>query len=126
MATWIKDEVEPLGRFIGEALITLVFLGGKSLTAMVFIIYQHWALGLIALGVVAVQAVIIPKLRKRLLVLGRERQLTARALAGRLPQCREGAAQDHAHRTPDHQRPRNFPPPGPVLPHPLQLLPPQV
>src|SRR5258708_17332619 len=116
MATWIKDEVEPLGRFIGEALITLVFLGGKSLTAMVFIIYQHWALGLIALGVVAVQAVIIPKLRKRLLVLGRERQLTARALAGRIAEGVGGAAEIHAPDPPNHQRAESSPPPGRLLP----------
>ncbi|HEX6007248.1 MAG TPA: ABC transporter transmembrane domain-containing protein, partial [Burkholderiales bacterium] len=56
MASMIKDEVEPLGGFIGEALITPLFLGGQALTAMFFILYQHWALGLIALGVVAVQA----------------------------------------------------------------------
>jgi putative ABC transport system ATP-binding protein len=104
MATMIKDEVEPLGGFIGEALITPLFLGGQALTAMVFIIYQHWALGLIALGVVAVQAVIIPKLRKRLLVLGRERQLTARALAGRIAECVEGAAEIHAHDTSNYER----------------------
>ena len=29
MATMIKDEVEPLGGFIGEALITPLFLGGR-------------------------------------------------------------------------------------------------
>src|SRR5258706_16275313 len=104
MATMIKDEVEPLGGFIGEALITPLFLGGQALTAMVFIIYQHWALGLIALGVVAVQAVIIPKLRKRLLVLGRERQLTARALAGPLAECVEGAGGIHAHHPPHYER----------------------
>src|SRR5258708_32249308 len=121
MATWIKDEVEPLGRFIGEALITLVFLGGKSLTAMVFIIYQHWALGLIALGVVAVQAVIIPKLRKRLLVLGRERQLTARALAGRIAQGGWGAAGIHPPHPPHSERAHISARLGPDFRLPLRL-----
>ncbi|HEY3077504.1 MAG TPA: ABC transporter transmembrane domain-containing protein [Burkholderiales bacterium] len=104
MATMIKDEVEPLGGFIGEALITPLFLGGQALTAMAFILYQHWVLGLVALGVVGVQAFIIPKLRKRLLVLGRERQLTARALAGRIAECVEGAAEIHAHDTSNYER----------------------
>ena len=104
MATMIKDEVEPLGGFIGEALITPLFLGGQALTAMCFILYQHWLLGLIALSVVAVQAFIIPKLRKRQLVLGRERQLTARALAGRIAECVEGAAEIHAHDTSNYER----------------------
>src|SRR5216110_2027189 len=104
MATMVKDEVEPLGVFIGEALITPLFLGGQALTAMAFILYQHWVLGLVALGVVGVQAFIIPKLRKRLLVLGRERQLTARALAGRIAECVEGAAEIHAHDTSNYER----------------------
>jgi putative ABC transport system ATP-binding protein len=104
MATMIKDEVEPLGGFIGEALITPLFLGGQALTAMFFILYQHWALGFIALAVVGIQAVIIPKLRKRLLVLGRERQLTARALAGRIAECVDGVAEIHAHGTSNYER----------------------
>src|SRR5215213_2068897 len=104
MATMIKDEVEPLGGFIGEALITPLFLGGQALTAMFFILYQHWALGFIALAVVGIQAIIIPKLRKRLLVLGRQRQLTARALAGRIAECVDGVAEIHAHGTSNYER----------------------
>ncbi len=104
MATMIKDEVEPLGGFIGEALITPLVLGGQALTAMFFILYQHWALGLIALAVVAIQAVVIPKLRKRLLVLGRERQLTARALAGRIAETVDGAVEIHANATSNYER----------------------
>jgi putative ABC transport system ATP-binding protein len=104
MATMIKDEVEPLGGFIGEALITPLFLGGQALTAIFFILYQHWALGLIAVAVVGIQAVVIPKLRKRLLVLGRERQLTARALAGRIAETVDGAAEIHANGTSNYER----------------------
>ncbi|MFN2645170.1 MAG: ABC transporter transmembrane domain-containing protein [Burkholderiales bacterium] len=104
MATMIKDEVEPLGGFIGEALITPLFLGGQALTAMFFILYQQIWLGLIALGVVAIQAFIIPRLRRRQLVLGRERQLTARALAGRIAECVDGAVEIHAHDTSNYER----------------------
>jgi putative ABC transport system ATP-binding protein len=104
MATMIKDEVEPLGGFIGEAIITPLFLGGQALTAMSFILYQHLALGLIALFVVAIQAVVIPKLRRRLLVLGRERQLNGRAFAGRIAECVDGAAEIHANDTSNYER----------------------
>ncbi|HSA88431.1 MAG TPA: ABC transporter ATP-binding protein/permease [Burkholderiales bacterium] len=104
MATMIKDEVEPLGGFIGEALITPLFLGGQAATAMFFILYQHWALGLIALAVVGVQAFFIPRLRKRLIELGRERQLTARALAGRIAETVDGAAEIHANATSNYER----------------------
>jgi putative ABC transport system ATP-binding protein len=104
VATMIKDEVEPLGGFVGESLITPLFLGGQALTAMFFILYQHFVLGLIALGVVGIQAYLIPKLRKRLLVLGRERQLTARALAGRIAETVDGATEIHAHGTSNYER----------------------
>jgi putative ABC transport system ATP-binding protein len=104
MATMIKDEVEPLGGFIGEAIITPLFLGGQALTAMAFILYQHVALGMIALAVVLIQAIVIPRLRRRLLVLGRERQLTARALAGRIAECVDGVAEIHANDTSNYER----------------------
>jgi putative ABC transport system ATP-binding protein len=104
MATMIKDEVEPLGGFIGEAFITPLFLGGQALTAMFFILYQHVSLGMIALGIVGVQAWLIPRLRRRLLELGRERQLTARALAGRIAESVDGVAEIHANDTSNYER----------------------
>ena len=47
VATMIKDEVEPLGGFIGDAYITPAFLGGQALTALIFIMIQGVWLGLI-------------------------------------------------------------------------------
>jgi putative ABC transport system ATP-binding protein len=83
-ATMIKDEVEPLGGFIGDAFISPAFLGGQALTALAFILAQSMWLGLVAVAIIAVQTYLIPKLRVRILQLGRERQLTARQLAGRI------------------------------------------
>lgn len=104
MATMIKDEVEPLGGFVGESLITPLFLGGQALTALFFILYQHVYLGLIAFFMVVVQAVIIPRLRRRLLVLSKERQITARQLAGRIAECVDGVVEIHAHDTSNYER----------------------
>src|SRR2546421_12015449 len=59
---------------------------------MVFMRMQSVMLGLIAGVVVAVQVVLIPKLRLRWLVLGRQRQLTARQLAGRVGEIVDGIA----------------------------------
>ncbi|MDX7950624.1 ABC transporter transmembrane domain-containing protein [Lichenihabitans sp. Uapishka_5] len=84
IATMIKDEVEPLGGFIGDAFVQPFFLGGQIITALVFILTQNVMLGLIALGLLAVQGVVIPRMRRKQLVLGRQRQLTSRALAGRI------------------------------------------
>ena len=104
MATMIKDEVEPLGGFVGESLISPLFLGGQALTALFFILYQHVYLGLIAFFMVVVQAVIIPRLRRRLLVLSKERQIAARQLAGRIAECVDGAVEIHAHDTSNYER----------------------
>ena len=104
MATMVKDEVEPLGGFIGDAFITPVFLGGQAITAMAFILVQSVWLGLIAAAIVLVQAFLIPKLRKRILVLGRQRQLTARQLAGRVGEIIDGAVEVHANDTSNYER----------------------
>ena len=104
MATMIKDEVEPLGGFVGESIITPMYLGGQTLTALFFILFQHIYLGMVAFGMVMVQAVIIPRLRRRLLVLSRERQIAARQLAGRIAECVDGVVEIHAHDTSNYER----------------------
>ena len=104
LATMIKDEVEPLGGFVGESLITPLFLAGEALTAMFFILFQHVYLGMIALGVVVTQAFVIPKLRRQLLKLAKERQLSARQLAGRIAEVADGAIEVHANDTSNYER----------------------
>ena len=93
LATMIKDEIEPLGGFIGDAYVQPVFLGGQTLTALVFIITQNLWLGLLAGAIAGLQAYLIPKLRAPILVLGRARQLTARDLAGRIGEAVDGIEQ---------------------------------
>ena len=104
LATMIKDEVEPLGGFVGESMIAPLFLALEALTAMFFILRQHVYLGMIALGVVVTQAVIIPRLRRRLLVLAKERQLSARQLAGRIAEVADGAIEVHANDSSNYER----------------------
>ncbi|MBK1696844.1 ATP-binding cassette domain-containing protein [Rhodovibrio salinarum] len=103
-ATMVKDEVEPLGGFIGDAFISPAFLGGQALTAMVFIMAQSFWLGGIALVIVLVQAGLIPKLRIPILRLGKRRQLTARELAGRVGELVDGGLEIHAHDTSNLER----------------------
>jgi putative ABC transport system ATP-binding protein len=104
VATMIKDEVEPLGGFIGDAYITPAFLGGQALTALFFIMIQSVWLGLISVVVLAVQLVLIPFLRRRILELGRQRQLTARQLAGRIAENVDGTIEIHANDTSNYER----------------------
>ncbi|CAN7624622.1 cyclic nucleotide-binding domain-containing protein [Bosea sp. LjRoot9] len=83
-ATIIKDEVEPIGGFVGDAFVQPVFLGGQVLTALTFILVQNLALGAIAASMVLIQGAVIPALRREQIRLGKERQIASRALAGKI------------------------------------------
>ncbi len=104
LATMVKDEVEPLGGFIGDAFVQPMFLGGQALTAIFFIMLQNWLLGLIVIALLAAQMIIIPRLRKPVLVLGRQRQISARQLAGRIAETADGVHEIHAHGAANYER----------------------
>jgi putative ABC transport system ATP-binding protein len=90
IATMIKDEVEPLGGFIGDAFVQpgLSAQPGAHRAGLYHAAERHaWAR---RTGHCGGQVVLIPRLRRRLLVLGRLRQLTARQLAGRVGEIVEG------------------------------------
>lgn len=104
IANMVNNEVEPMGGFTGDAFVSPALLGGQALTALVFIFVQSVWLGLITAALVSVQALIIPRMRRRLLVLGRERQLTARELAGRVGEMVDGIDSIHAFDTSNFER----------------------
>ncbi|MGI9401239.1 MAG: ABC transporter transmembrane domain-containing protein [Rhizobiaceae bacterium] len=104
IASMIKDEVEPMGNFIGDAYTQPLFLGGQALTGLTFIMLQNVMLGIVTLVVVLFQAWLIPRLRRRLIVLGKQRQIEARALAGRIGEVVEGIQEAHANDTTNYER----------------------
>src|SRR5579872_5040671 len=104
LATMIKDEVEPLGGFIGDAFVQPMFLGGQAATAIIFIMMQNFLLSVIVLVLLGAQMLIIPRLRKPVLVLGRQRQLSARLLAGRIAENAEGVTEIHVHGAANYER----------------------
>ncbi len=104
VASMVKDEVEPFGEFIGDAFVQPVYLGGQALVAFVFILNQSFWLGMIAVAIIAVQVTLIPHLRKRVLVLGRMRQLTARLLSGRIGEIVDGITAVHVNDTSNYER----------------------
>lgn len=95
VSSMIKDEVEPIGGFFGEALITPALLGAQAVTAMIFIFVQNAWLGGIAFALILVQGVVIPYLRREQIRLGRERQIESRKLAGRIGEFVEAAPALH-------------------------------
>lgn len=104
IATMIKDEVEPLGGFIGDAFITPAYLGGLAATALLFIFMQNVEMGFVTVAMLSVQIVVIPKLRVKILMLGKQRQLTARQLAGRIAESVDGAVEIHSNDTSNFER----------------------
>jgi putative ABC transport system ATP-binding protein len=96
-ATIVKDEVEPIGGFIGDAFITPAFLGTQALTALFFIMVQNLWLGFLALAVIGIQFTVIPRMRRELLRLGKQRQIASRRLAGRVSEVVDGIEAVHVH-----------------------------
>jgi putative ABC transport system ATP-binding protein len=104
VATIIKDEVEPIGGFVGDAFVQPAFLGGQALTALAFILVQSPSLGFIAAVIVLMQGFIIPRMRREQLRLGRERQLRSRHLAGHIGEIVDGMAEVENHGTSFYER----------------------
>ncbi|WP_375463295.1 ABC transporter transmembrane domain-containing protein [uncultured Methylobacterium sp.] len=89
-ATIIRDEVEPIGAFIGDAFVVPVFLGTQAATALIFILMQNLWLGAAAGAIVLVQIVVIPRLRREIIRLSRRRQIASRSFAGRVAEVLDG------------------------------------
>ena len=104
IASMIKDEIEPMGNFIGDAFTQPLFLGGQALTGLVFIFIQNVPLGFVTLVVVLFQAWLIPRLRRRLIVLGKQRQIEARHLAGHIGEVVESIQEAHVNDTTNLER----------------------
>ncbi|TRL34365.1 ABC transporter transmembrane domain-containing protein [Rhizobium straminoryzae] len=104
ISTMVKDEVEPFGGFTGDAFVQPALLGGQASAALFFIFLQNVWLGMIAAVMVAIQVGIIPKMRRRLIDLGRQRQITARHLAGKVGEIVEGIDTIHAYDTTNFER----------------------
>lgn len=95
----ITAEVEPLGGFIGDSFTLPLYQGGLLVTALIFIMVQDWKLGLMALAFYPVQGFIIPKLQRRVNLLGKKRVRAVRKLADRIGETVSGAQEIHANDT---------------------------
>jgi len=104
VASMVKDEVEPLGGFIGDAYVLPIFQGGLAFTALLFIILQNFWLGCVAGFVVLGQGFIIPALRRPILELGKQRQIAARELAGRVGELVDGVEEVRINATSNYER----------------------
>nr|WP_281262242.1 ABC transporter transmembrane domain-containing protein [Acuticoccus kandeliae] len=95
----ITAEVEDVGVFIGEAIATPAFQGGTLLVYIVFIFAQDPFLGAAAISLYPLQAYVIPKLQRRVILLTRERIKNIRAISERIAETVSAAPDIHANDT---------------------------
>jgi putative ABC transport system ATP-binding protein len=87
----VTAEVEPLGGFIGDAIVQPVFQGGTLLTILLFLFVQDPVLGLASIALIPVQAWLVPRLQRRVKQLGKERVKRVRRLAEGIGETVAGA-----------------------------------
>lgn len=99
----VTTETEPLGGFVGEAFSLPAFQGGMLITALIFMFVQDPILGIAAIALYPVQAWLIPKLQKKVNMLGKERVKTVRKLSERIGETVAGVSEIHAHDTAQYE-----------------------
>ena len=102
--TMITGEVEPLGGFIGEAFKLPIFQGGYLIVILAFLLVQNWYMALAAVALYPVQFYLIPKLQRRVNLLGKERVRLVRQLSDRIGETVAGVQEVHAHNTARRER----------------------
>ncbi|MGH2340678.1 ABC transporter transmembrane domain-containing protein [Segnochrobactraceae bacterium EtOH-i3] len=97
----ITSEVEDLGGFIGDSIAVPAFQGGTLIVYIVFIFVQDPLLGAAAISLYPLQAYIIPKLRRKVILLSRERIRNVRRISDRIGESVGGILEIHSHDTSD-------------------------
>lgn len=102
--TMITGEVEPLGGFIGDAFKLPIFQGGYLIVILAFLLVQNWYMALAAVALYPLQFYLIPKLQRRVNLLGKERVRLVRQLSDRIGETVAGVQEIHAHNTARRER----------------------
>lgn len=93
----ITSEVEPLGGFIGEAFALPIFQGGYLLVIVSFLVVQNWVMAVAAIALYPLQAFFIPKLQRKVNLLGKTRVRLVRVLSDQLGESVSGVEEVHTH-----------------------------
>ncbi|MEM7071331.1 MAG: ABC transporter ATP-binding protein/permease, partial [Pseudomonadota bacterium] len=83
-------ETEPLSGFIGDSLALPIYQGGTMITILLFMLFQDPILGVAAIGVIPIQAILIPKIQRKVNLLGRERVRNVRKLSQDINEAASG------------------------------------
>ena len=95
----ITAEVEPLGGFIGEAFSLPAFQGGTLVVIITFLFIQSPLMAVAAIALYPLQMYLIPKLQRRVNLLGKERVRLVRRLSERIGETVQGVQEVHTHDT---------------------------
>ncbi|MBG03197.1 MAG: multidrug transporter [Rhodospirillaceae bacterium] len=95
----ITAEVEPLGGFIGTAYADPLFFGGQLVIILTFIMVQDPMLGMASIALYPVQMYVIPKLQRKVNLLGKERVQNVRRLSEHIGESVAGVVEVHANDT---------------------------
>lgn len=95
----INAEVEPLGGFFGEAFSLPLFQGGYLLVIFGFILSESLILAGAAVMFYPLQFYFIPKLQRKVNLLGKQRVRLVRSLSERIGETVSGVQEVHAHNT---------------------------
>jgi putative ABC transport system ATP-binding protein len=97
IVSMVTTETEPLGGFIGDSFSLPTFQGGTLITVLFFIFVQDPVIGVAAIALYPIQGYIIPKIQRKVNLLGKERVKAVRKLSERLGETVTGAHEIHAH-----------------------------
>lgn len=104
IVTMVTAEVEPLGGFIGDAFKLPIFQGGYLVVILAFLFVQNWYMALAAVALYPLQGYLIPKLQRRVNLLGKERVRLVRQLSDRIGETVGGVQEIHTHNTARRER----------------------
>ncbi|MDP6590571.1 MAG: ABC transporter ATP-binding protein/permease [Alphaproteobacteria bacterium] len=99
----ITAEVEPLGGFIGDAFAVPALQGGLLLTAIFYIFSQDPLMGVASILLYPIQGYIIPRLQKRVNMLGKARVREVRKLSEKIGESVSGIQEIHANDTAQYE-----------------------
>ena len=99
IVSMITAEAEPLGGFFGEAFSLPLYQGGILVTISAFIFIQDPLMGLASIAFYPLQGYLIPKLQKRVNMLGKQRVQNVRRMSEHIGEAVGGATDIRANET---------------------------
>ncbi len=97
IVSMVTTETEPLGGFFGDAISLPAFQGGTLITILAFIAIQDPMMGIAAMALYPLQGYFIPKLQKKVNLLGKERVMAVRKISERLGEMVTGVGDIRSH-----------------------------